>query len=146
METEEALETTEKPQLNEILQTHLKIQENHSYELLALDAGFARVRMQTRRSEKIDDTPYIYEAALFSCANFCAVASVNEMQNHLISAKVEFLNPVKVEDEEVYFEATASTNSAGQKQIEVVATVKGIVVLESSFVLLKLDHKSLLKE
>ncbi len=132
--------------LDEVLQTHLKIQENHSYELLTLQNGFARVKLQTKLTERIDDTPYVYEASIFSCANFCAIAAVNEKDIHLISAKVEFLNPIKTEDEEVIFEATATTNSSGKKQIEVIGMVRGIVVFESSFVTLKLDHKSLLRE
>jgi len=133
-------------ELEEVLKTHIKIQQNHSYEILTLESGFARVKLQTKLAEKIDDTPYIYEASLFSCANFCAVAAVNEKQSHLISAKTEFLNPVKTEDEEIIFEATATTNSSGKKQIEVVGLIKDIVVFESSFVTLKLDRKSLLKD
>jgi len=132
--------------IDEILQTHIKIQENHSYELLTLQPNFARVKLLTKLAEKVDESNYIYEAALFSCANFCAVAAVNERQNHIIAAKTEFLNPVKLEDEEIIFEATASTNSSGKKQIDVIGSVKGIIVFESSFVSLKLDKKSLLKE
>ena len=148
METEEILETNaehiEEPE--ETLRTHLSIQQNHSYELLALDNGHARVRMQTKLSERIDNTDYLFEASLFSCASFCAIASVNETNCHLISARVDFLDPVKVEDGEVIFEAHATTTSSGKKHIDVVATVRGIVVFESSFVSLRLDNKSLLKE
>jgi len=136
----------ETEEMEEILLTHLKIQENHSYELLTHQPGFARVRLLTRHVETIDESSYLYEPALFSCANFCAVVAVNEKENHIISAKVDFLNPVKSDDDEIIFEATATTNSSGKKQIDVIGTVKGIVVLESSFVSLKLDKKSLLKE
>lgn len=130
---------------NEVLQTHQKIQANHAYEILSLAKGHAIVRMLTKQTEKIDDTGYVYEASLFSCANFCAIAAVNETETHLISAQLEFLNPIKEDDGEVTFEAIATTNSSGKKQIEVVGTVDGIVVFESSFVTLKLDGKSLLK-
>lgn len=143
-EAEERIEAA--PQaVTETLHTHLKIQQNHSYEIVALESGFARVKLETKLTERIDETDYVYEASLFSCANFAAVASVNEPDTHLISAKIEFLNPIKVEDDEVLFEATATTNSSGKKQIDVVGLVKGIVVFESSFVTLKLDQKSLLK-
>ena len=132
--------------VEEILRTHIKIQENHSYELLTLQPNFARVKFLTRLAETIDDSDYIYEPAIFSCANFCAAAAVNKRQSHIIGAKAEFLNPVKLEDEEIIFEATATTNSSGKKQIEVIGSVKGIIVFESSFVSLKLDKKSLLKD
>ncbi len=132
--------------LEETLHTHLQIQRNHSYEILTLENGHARVRMQTKLSEQIDESAYIYEASLFSCANFCAVASVNEKDSHLISARIDFLDPVRVEDESVLFEATATTTSSGKKHIDVVGTVRGIVVFESSFVTIKLDNRSLLKE
>ncbi len=140
----DAQSTTE--EVEETLLTHTKIQENHSYEIVTLKPGFARVKLQTKLAEKIDDTDYLYEASIFSCANFCAVAAVNERQNHIISAKAEFLNPVKATDAEILFEATATTNSSGKKQIEVIGTIKGIIVFESSFVSLKLDKKSLIKE
>ena len=129
-----------------VLHTHIKIQENHSYELLTLRSNFARVKLLTKLAEKIDESDYIYEASIFSCASFCAIAAVNEKYNHIIAAKVEFLNPVKTEDEEIIFEATATTNSSGKKQIEVIGSVKGIIVFTSNFVSLKLDKKSLLKE
>ncbi len=132
--------------LDETLHTHLQIQQNHSYEILTLSNGHARVKLLTRLSERIDNSTYIYEASLFSCANFCAVASVNEKDSHLISAKMDFLDPVKVEDEEVIFEAAATTTSSGKKHIDVVGTVRGIVVFESSFVTIKLDNRSILKE
>jgi acyl-CoA thioesterase len=136
----------EEERTNDVLLTHIKIQENHSYEILTLQPGFARVKLLTKLAERIDETRYLYEASIFSCANFCAVAAVNEKQNHIISAKVDFLNPIKVEDEEIIFEATATTNSSGKKQIDVIGTIKDIIVFESSFVSLKLDKKSLLKE
>ncbi len=132
--------------LDETLSTHMQIQQNHSYELLTLTNGHARVKLLTKLSERIDESAYIYEASLFSCANFCAVASVNEKDSHLISAKIDFLDPVKIEDEEVIFEAHATTTSSGKKHVDVVGTVKGIVVFESSFVTIKLDKRSLLKE
>ncbi len=150
LETVDALEevtetVSQEEAFSEVLQTHLKIQANHAYEILSLTKGHAIVRMLTKQTEKIDDTGYVYEASLFSCANFCAIASVNEPDTCLISAQVEFLNPVQEQDEAILFEATATTNSSGKKQISVVGTVDGIVVFESSFVTLKLDSRSLLK-
>jgi acyl-coenzyme A thioesterase PaaI-like protein len=142
--TEETIEL-QQDTFSDVLRTHKKIQANHAYEVLSLAKGHAIVRMQTKQTEKIDDTSYVYEASLFSCANFCAVASVNEPDTHLISAHVEFLNPIKESDGEIVFEAVATTNSSGKKQINVVGTVDGVVVFESSFVTLKLDDKSLLK-
>lgn len=145
MEAQELVEEVE-PATQDVLITHQKIRENHAYEIIEMKPGFAKVRFLTKLAEKIDDTAYIYEASVFSCANFCAIAAINERMSHLISAKVDFLNPIKIDDEEIVFEATATTNSSGKKQIDVVGFVKGILVFESSFVTLKLDKKSLLKE
>jgi len=131
--------------ITETLQTHLQIMENHSYEILSLKNGFAKVALKTKLAEKIDDTNYVYEASIFSCANFCAMAAVNTKGNHLISAKAEFLAPVKVTDEEVVFEAVATTNSSGKKQVKVVGILNGLVIFESSFITLKLDGKSIVK-
>ncbi len=131
--------------ITETLQTHLQIMENHSYEIRSLKSGFAKVALKTKLTEKIDDTTYVYEASIFSCANFCAMAAVNTKGNHLISAKADFLAPIKITDEEVIFEATATTNSSGKKHVKVIGTLNDLVVFESSFITLKLDGKSIVK-
>ena len=132
-------------QIIQELRTHQKIQTNHAYELLTLEENFARVKLLTKLTEKVDDTAYVYPPAIFSCANFSAMAAINEKGNHLINSKIDFLNPIKEEDEEIIFEATATTNSSGKKQIEVVGLVREMIVFEGSFVTIKLDQKSLLK-
>ncbi len=142
----EATQEQEVSQINKELQTHQKIQTNHTYELLTLDENFARVKLLTRFTEKVDDTSYVYPPAIFSCANFCAMAAINEPKNHLISSCVDFFNPIREEDEEIIFEATATTNSSGKKQVDVIGLVKDIIVFEASFVTIKLDQKSLIKE
>ncbi len=142
----QATKEQEELQINKELLTHQKIQTNHTYELLVLDENFARVKLLTKYTEKIDDTNYVYPPAIFSCANFCAMASINEPKNHLISSSVDFFNPIKDEDEEIIFEATATTNSSGKKQVEVIGLVKDIIVFEGSFITIKLDQKSLIKE
>ena len=131
--------------ITQTLQTHLQIQENHAYEILSHKNGYVKVSLKTKLTEKIDDTDYVYEASLFSCANFCAMAAVNTKNNHLISAKTEFLSPVKVSDNEVIFEATATTNSSGKKHVNVIGILNGLVIFESSFITLKLDSKSIVK-
>ncbi len=144
-ETSETATRNDFDLITETLQTHIQIKENHSYELLSHKSGFAKVSLKTKLTEKIDDTNYVYEASIFSCANFCAMAAVNTKGNHLISAKAEFLSPVKTTDKEVVFEAVATTNSSGKKQVKVVGTVNDLIVFEGSFITLKLDGKSIVK-
>jgi hypothetical protein len=73
------------------------------------------------------------------------MAAINEEHTFLISANIDFLNQINIEDEEVIFEARAKANISGKKQIEVQGKVKDITVFLGDFVAMKLDNKSLIK-
>jgi len=127
------------------LQTHKNIQANHSYKLLELYAGYAKISINSEKSESVDNNGTVYDGSIFSAANFCAMAAVNEKNTFLISAKVDFLNPIKNNDSEVIFEATATTNISGKKNISVIAKVNDIITFSGDFVSIKLNNQSLIK-
>ncbi len=127
------------------LRTHKNIHANHSYKLLALDDGYAKISINSQKSESVDDSGMVYDGSIFSAANFCAMAAVNEKNIFLLSAKIDFLNPIKSNDLEVIFEATATTNISGKKNISVIAKVNDIVTFSGDFVSIKLNHQSLIK-
>lgn len=131
--------------LSNELKTHKNIHLNHSYKILELEDGFAKVSINSKKSEQVDDEGIVYDGSIFSAANFCALVAVNIKHIFLISAKVEFLNPVKLEDEDVIFEATASVNSSGKKNISVTGKVNDITIFSGDFVAMKLDSQSIIK-
>ncbi|HIP02407.1 MAG TPA: hypothetical protein EYG75_02715 [Campylobacterales bacterium] len=127
------------------LNSHKNIHTNHSYKLLELSEGYARTSINSQKSETVDKENIVYDGSIFSAANFCAMAAVNEEHTFLISANIDFLNQVNTEDEEVIFEARAKSNISGKKQIEVQGKVNGITIFLGNFVAMKLDNKSLIK-
>ncbi len=141
----EVLEVEENITLSSELKTHKNIQSNHSYKLLKLDEGYARVQIDSKQSEKVDNQNIVYDGSIFSAANFCAMAAINEGDTFLISANIDFLNPVSSEDKEVVFEAYASSNISGKKNVQVVGKVNDITIFQGDFVAIKLDNKSLIK-
>jgi acyl-CoA thioesterase len=141
----EVLEKQEKITLSSELKTHKNIQSNHSYKILTLDEGYARVKISSKHSEKVDNQNLVYDGSIFSAANFCAMAAINEKEIFLIGANVDFLNPVSGEDEEVIFEAKAISNISGKKNVQVVGKVNDITIFQGDFVAIKLDNQSLIK-
>jgi acyl-coenzyme A thioesterase PaaI-like protein len=127
------------------LKTHKNIHTNHSYKLIELSDGYAKTSINSKKTETVDKENIIYDGSIFSAANFCAMAAINEEHTFLISANIDFLNQINIEDEEVIFEARAKANISGKKQIEVQGKVKDITVFLGDFVAMKLDNKSLIK-
>ena len=127
------------------LNSHKNIYANHSYQLLELSHGYAKTSINSQKSETVDQENIVYDGSIFSAANFCAMAAVNEEHTFLISANIDFLNQINTEDEEVIFEARAKSNLSGKKQIEVQGKVNDITVFIGDFVAMKLDNQSLLK-
>ncbi len=127
------------------LHTHKNIHTNHSYKLLELSKDYAKISINSQKSETVDKKNIIYDGSIFSAANFCAMAAVNEEDTFLISANIDFLNQVNTEDEDVIFEAHAKSNISGKKQIKIQGKVNGITVFLGDFVAMKLDNKSLIK-
>ena len=127
------------------LQTHKNIHTHHSYKLLELKEDYAKIAINSKKSETVDNENIIYDGSIFSAANFCAIAAVNKKNTFLISANIDFLNQVNTDDEDIIFEAHAASNISGKKQIEVTGKVNDITVFQGDFVAMKLDNQSLIK-
>jgi len=127
------------------LKTHKNIHAHHSYKLLKLSEDYAKISMNSKKSETVDQEDIIYDGSIFSAANFCAMAAVNEKHTFLLSANIDFLNQINRDDEDVIFEAHAASNISGKKQIEVTGKVNDITVFQGDFVAMKLDNQSLIK-
>ena len=127
------------------LNSHKNIHSHHSYKLLELSEDYAKISMNSKKSETVDHEDIIYDGSIFSAANFCAMAAVNKKHTFLISANIDFLNQINRDDEDVIFEAHAASNISGKKQIEVSGKVNDITIFQGDFVAMRLDNKSLIK-
>ncbi|MEJ5339824.1 MAG: PaaI family thioesterase [Aquificaceae bacterium] len=81
------------------LRTHQKIDTSLSGEVVELSEGYARVRLRTDSRMTADETGLVHGGFIFSLADFCAMATVNEPTVVLAQASIKFIKPVKVGDE-----------------------------------------------
>ncbi|MEN3028013.1 MAG: PaaI family thioesterase [Aquificaceae bacterium] len=81
------------------LRTHLEIDTSLSGEVVELYEGYARLRLRTERRMMADETGLVHGGFIFSLADFCAMATINEPTVVLAQANISFLKPVVVGDE-----------------------------------------------
>ncbi|MFN3976806.1 MAG: PaaI family thioesterase [Aquificaceae bacterium] len=81
------------------LKTHLKIDKSLSGEVLELSEGYAKVGLRTDERMVADEKGLIHGGFIFSLADFCAMAAVNEPTVVLAQANIKFLKPVKLGEE-----------------------------------------------
>lgn len=81
------------------LRTHRKIDTSLSGEVLELSEGYAKLRLRTDSRMVADELGLVHGGFIFSLADFCAMASVNEPTVVLAQANIKFLKPVRVGDE-----------------------------------------------
>ncbi|MFN3869928.1 MAG: PaaI family thioesterase [Aquificaceae bacterium] len=81
------------------LKTHLKIERSLSGELIELSEGYAKLRLKTDERMVADEWGLIHGGFIFSLADFCAMAAVNEPTVVLAQASIKFLKPVRLGDE-----------------------------------------------
>ena len=144
---EAVLDEVEEQEVVEIkkLNTHTNIKANNTYNILALSDNHATIMIQADTCEKVKESGLIYDGAIFSAATFAATAAVNEKNMFLIGVNLDFLNPLKGDEEELYFYADAHHTSSGKKVVDVTAKINDITFMQGKFILLKLDEKSLIK-
>lgn len=126
------------------LNTHTNIKTNNAYNILALSENHATIMIHAATCERVKESGLIYNGVIFSAATFAATAAVNEKSMFLIGVNIDFLNPLKDEDE-IIFEAHAKQSSSGKKVVNVIAKTNDLIFMQGEFILLKLDEKSLIK-
>ncbi len=126
------------------LNTHTNILKNNAYNILSLSDNHASIMIASDKCEKVKESGFIYDGAIFSAATFTAMAAVNEEKIFLIGVNIDFLNPIKDSDD-IIFVADVRVSSSGKKIVEVVAKTNDIAFMKGDFMLLKLDEESLIK-
>jgi len=137
----EVLERDEVKKLN-ILNS---IQRANEYEILSLLPGEAKIVFRLDKAQTLENSTTVFEGEIFKVANFAALAAVNEENNFVIDANVDFLSQVEVTSQEMYFEAKALSSSLGKKFVEVIGTIDDIKLFIGNFTVLKMDSRSKLK-
>jgi len=126
------------------LNTHTNILKNNAYKILELTDNHAIIMINSETCERVKESGLIYDGVIFSAATFAATAAINQKSMFLIGVDINFLNPIK-ENDDIIFEANVHNSSSGKKIVEVTAKVNEIEFMRGDFILLKLDEKSLIK-
>jgi len=114
------------------LNTHERINTVYSGEIVKMEAGYAKVMLETIETMRADDLGLVHGGFIFSAADFAAMAAVNEPNVVLASCSCLFLAPVRVGDT-VTFEATEHQKEGRKRNVTVRGFVHEIKVFEGEF-------------
>lgn len=114
------------------LNTHEKINNVYSGELLQIEQGYAKVALETTDAMRADDVGLVHGGFIFSAADFAAMAAVNEPNVVLASCSCAFLAPARVGDT-VVFEAKEHQKEGRKRNVTVRGFVHDIKVFEGEF-------------
>lgn len=105
------------------LKTHLKIDTSLSGQVVELSEGYAKLRLETDQRMVADEHGLVHGGFIFSLADFCAMAVVNEPTVVLAHASISFLKPVRVGD--VLYAEGRLVSSEGKKRWVKVEVFRG---------------------
>jgi acyl-CoA thioesterase len=115
-----------------ILDTHLRINQALSGEIVKMESGYVEVLLTTLPEMLADDIGLIHGGFIFSAADFAAMAAVNEKNVVLVASDCQFLSPVKLHDD-VLFVAKVRHKEGRKRNVHVVGHVLDIKVFEGEF-------------
>ncbi|MCS7261836.1 MAG: PaaI family thioesterase [Aquificaceae bacterium] len=101
-----------------LLRTHQRIDTSLCGQVVELSQGYAKLRLKTLECMRADEEGLVHGGFIFSLADFCAMAVVNEPTVVLAQASVRFLKPVVV-GQELWAEGRL-TRAEGKKRWVVV--------------------------
>ncbi|MCS6957515.1 MAG: PaaI family thioesterase [Aquificaceae bacterium] len=114
------------------LRTHLKIDRSLSGEVVEISEGYAKLRLKTDHRMVADETGLIHGGFIFSLADFCAMATVNEPTVVLAQASMKFIKPVILGDE-MEAEGRLIRSEGKKRWVQVEVKRKGEKVAEGEF-------------
>ena len=114
------------------IQTHNRIDQNLSGEVIKIEHGYVEVRLTTIPEMVADDIGLIHGGFIFSAADYAAMLAVNEANVVLVASDCQFLSPVKFHDE-VNLVARVRHKEGRKRNVHVTAHVLDIKVFEGEF-------------
>ncbi|MFA6191190.1 MAG: hotdog domain-containing protein [Sulfurimonas sp.] len=115
-----------------MLQTHQRINQDLSGEIVKHEIGYAEVTLVTTTDMLADDLGLIHGGFIFCAADYAAMAAVNERNVVLVGSDTQFLSPVKLGDI-VNVIARVRHKEGRKRNIHVEAFVLDIKVFEGEF-------------
>jgi acyl-coenzyme A thioesterase PaaI-like protein len=118
--------------VNDSVRTHETITPGLCGRPIALDAGRARVALDTTPSMAADARGLVHGGFTFGLADYAAMLAVNEPTVVLASAETKFLGPV-VAGERLEAEATVERSDGKKRWVKVVVRRDATAVMEGTF-------------
>jgi acyl-CoA thioesterase len=115
-----------------LIQTHERINQDLSGEVIKMQAGYVEVRLTTTAEMIADDIGLIHSGFIFSAADYAAMLAVNERNVILVGSDCQFLSPVKFHDE-VNIIAKVRHKEGRKRNVYVEGFVFDIKVFEGEF-------------
>ncbi len=115
-----------------MLQTHQRINQDLSGEIVKQEVGYVEVTLVTTTEMVADELGLIHGGFIFCAADYAAMAAVNERNVVLVGSDVQFLSPVKLGDI-VNVTAKVRHKEGRKRNIHVEAFVLDIKVFEGEF-------------
>lgn len=115
-----------------MIQTHERINQNLSGEIVKIEQGYVELRLLTIPEMLADDVGLIHGGFIFSAADYAAMLAVNEKNVVLVASDCQFLSPVKLNDE-VNVIARVRHKEGRKRNVHVEAFVLDIKVFEGEF-------------
>ncbi|MFA6137488.1 MAG: PaaI family thioesterase [Sulfurimonas sp.] len=115
-----------------MLQTHQRINQDLSGEIVKQEIGYVEVTLVTTSDMLADELGLIHGGFIFCAADYAAMAAVNERNVVLVGSDVQFLSPVKLGDI-VNVIARVRHKEGRKRNIHVEAFVLDIKVFEGEF-------------
>lgn len=122
-----------------MVKTHEKINHSLSGIVEKLDAGYAKVQLETNEMMQADHLGLIHGGFIFSAADYAAMLAVNEPNVVLAGCNCMFLAPVRVGDN-VVFEAHEHQKDGRKRNVTVRGFVHEIKVFEGEFKTVITEH------
>lgn len=115
-----------------MLQTHQRVNQDLSGEIVKQELGYVEVTLVTTTDMLADELGLIHGGFIFCAADYAAMAAVNERNVVLVGSDVQFLSPVKLGDI-VNVIARVRHKEGRKRNIHVEAFVLDIKVFEGEF-------------
>jgi len=115
-----------------IVQTHERINQEFSGEIVKLEQGYVELKLETTSEMVADDIGLIHGGFIFSSADYAAMLAVNERNVVLVASDCQFLSPVKFHDE-VRIIAKVRHKEGRKRNVHVTGHVLDIKVFEGEF-------------
>jgi acyl-coenzyme A thioesterase PaaI-like protein len=114
------------------LHTHLTLNEKYSGKVEKLKDGFAEVHLDVVSDMYADEQHLIHNGFIFSSASYTAAAAVNEKYGFVIGSVVNFLTPVRDEDQ-IVFKAKSRQKIGRKRVVDVIGRVGDVKVFVGEF-------------